>query len=455
MFFPGDERLDTIVAPATAQAPGHRAVVRVAGPEAISVARAVFEPLAPDPPGAWVFEGQLRLPPLVLAAQAWVFRAPRSYTGDDTIELHLVSSPPIVQRLLEQLCAAGARLARPGEFSRRAFLAGRLDLAQLEAVATLSTSASRAQVRAAAARLRGALRRRLDTLRETLLGLLAELEAALDFADQDLDRELLAEAQLGARLRALEDELGALLASEARHDRRGVVPQVVLHGAPNAGKSSLFNALCGERRAIVSPLAGTTRDAVRAEIELAGGLRVELCDPAGIEAGTGGEGIDAQAQRRAAALAAHADLVLQIFDASAEAPPAGPAPPAGATVLSVLNKIDLGLAPWAGRVADALAVSARTGAGLGRLRAAMAQRLIADDEAGERLTFDPNARHRVALQRAAGGVAAARAVLERAQPAELAAIELRTALDAIGEVCGESVADDVLDRIFSRFCIGK
>lgn len=439
-------------------------MVRISGPRAFACAGALFAPPSGALPvqGGRRVVGQLTLPGWPPApAAAWTFRAPRSYTGDHVVELVLPGSPPLVAALCAALEASGARLARPGELTRRAFLAGKLDLTQVEAVLALTTSEDERETRAALRALEGGLAARVDAHKEALLLLLAHLEAAIDFSEEELD--LRADAALIADLVAVEEGLAAL--GRVR-GRTGSTPRVVLRGAANAGKSTLLNALCGRAAALVSDQAGTTRDVLAATWTLPGGTPVQLLDTAGLEGP--GTAIDRAAGALAHEAAAGADLVLFLIDGRellATPPPAWEACPAPRRL--VLTKGDLAAggawsAPaWAAATApspsaaDALVVSARTGAGLADLAAAVEHDLGRGAAVGGDLLA--SVRQAELLARAGAALVRARAALGGgdAARAELAALEVREALDALGALTGEVGTEDVLDRLFSRFCVGK
>ncbi|HYE99296.1 MAG TPA: GTPase [Planctomycetota bacterium] len=406
---PSSAEPDTIVAPATPSGGGLRAVVRVGGPRAVELAGAR--------PGAVVF------------------RAPRSYTREDLVEIHLPASPPLVDRLVRDLLEAGARPARPGEFTLRAFLHGRLDLAQAEAVERLVAAEDEAERRAALRQLEGEFSRRLGAVEQACLDLAADAEAALDFSEEDI--EIVTTADAGARAGAALRDLRALIADTAARPARDGRPVVVLHGRPNAGKSTLFNALAGQD-AIVSPTAGTTRDLLEADADL--GVPVRLVDAAGVAEGQ--TGLDAEGARRARDAAASADLVLFVVD------PSDPAErPRGWPCVVVESKADLhpGPAP-----PGALRVSARTGEGLAALRRAVGAAL---DAGVSTAAFSVSARQRALLREAEEALA--RVPGAAAAGLELAALELRSALAALGAVTGRDVGEELLDRVFSRFCLGK
>jgi tRNA modification GTPase len=386
-------------------------VVRLTGPRAREIAR--------DVPGAVVR------------------RAPRSFTREDLVEIHLPGSAPLVDALLARLVALGARPARPGEFTLRAFLNGRIDLAQAEAVERLVAAEDAEERRAALAQLEGEMSGRLARIEEGLLDLRADVEASIDFAGEDI--EIVSEAAARGRASALLAELRALRADCSLSRTRDERPTVALYGPPNAGKSTLFNALAGAD-ALVSPMAGTTRDVLAADLDL--GVPARLLDSAGVRPSPDGE-LEAEGARRAKAAMEAADLVLLVADASDRAAASPPLPP-GVPFLLVLNKTDLADAGAAGGIA----VSAKTGAGLAELRAAIRRRLAGGPAGG---------RFRVSLRQQAA-LADAEAALDRAlaaSGAEFAALDLRAAVAALGAVSGRDVGEELLDRIFSRFCLGK
>ena len=361
---------------------------------------------------------------------------PASYTGEDSAELHLHGGRAVVAAVADALAAAGARPAEPGEFTRRAFLNGKLDLVAAEAVADLVAAETEAQRRQALRQLEGALGDLYRSWSARLLALMAGEEALIDFPDEDLPPALAAAA--AAERAALAADIAAHLADSHRGERlrEGLVFAVT--GPPNVGKSSLVNALAGRDVAIVSALPGTTRDALETRLIL-GGVPVTLVDTAGLRETA--DPIEAEGVRRARAHAAAADLVLALSEAGSPAPARehGSVP-----VLAIATKTDLGGAVPPG----ALGVSAATGAGLAALRARLAA-------AAERLTQAAGpapltrTRHRAALTDAL-------AALERVAPLpELRAEDLRQAVRALGRITGAVAVEDVLDRIFSAFCIGK
>lgn len=431
---------DTIVAVSSAPGPGARAIVRVSGPRAREVVAAVF--VGSAAPGRFA-RGALRLSGVhsPLPATLYFFAGPRSYTGQDVAELHTISSPPLVERLVADLLSAGARSARAGEFTLRAFLAGKKDLTQAEAVHAVIEAGSETDLRAALAQMAGGVSRPLDALREDLLNLLADTEAALDFADEDIEFVTAAETvrRLGAAVSQLE-------AAERQLDDRtvsGRPVRVALVGAPNAGKSSLFNALAGGA-ALVSDVPGTTRDYLTRPLAL-DGISAELIDTAGWQ--HAGDTIEEQAQRLGSEQAARADVLLWCDEEGTFAEPEAERLRAtGAAVLTVRTKCDSAPGP------KPLSCSVVAPDGLRALRAALAEAV----RALARAALAPSqSRCRAHVRAAREQLAGAREQAARGEPPELLALNLRGALDALGELTGAVYTNDLLDRIFSRFCIGK
>jgi tRNA modification GTPase len=439
---------DTIVAIASPPGRGARGVVRLSGPRALELARSLVPVATAE--GFRRLEAPLALPgwPPVPAA-LWVFVAPRSYTGEDGAELHVPGSPPLLAAIVRALESRGARAASPGEFTRRAFLSGRLDLAQAEAVLALTSAEADGEARAAARALEGGLARAIDAQKTAILDALAHVEATIDFPEEDLPGLAPAE-RLAAQAAAASQGLAALEGRSLGTRVARSEARVVIAGAANAGKSTLLNALAGREAAIVSPEAGTTRDPVSARIDV-GGVSVSVLDTAGEKVAAGA--IEREALALSRELVATADLVVWVADASREAASdlrlrlSALAPRAS---LLVGNKVDLAPAP----AGFDLLVSATTGRGLPALRDAIARALEREGLATDLVQTERQsrlvARARDALDRAA-------ALLRSAEPArlELAACDLRLALGALGELTGAVATDDVLDRIFGEFCVGK
>ncbi|HEX4854276.1 tRNA uridine-5-carboxymethylaminomethyl(34) synthesis GTPase MnmE [Arenimonas sp.] len=377
------------------------------------------------------------------------FPGPQSYTGEDVLELQGHGSPVLLGQLLRRCLALGARPARPGEFTERAFLEGRLDLAQAEAVADLVSAGSEAAARAARRSLEGEFSRRVDTVVEGLTGLRVWIEAALDFPDEEID--FLAAPELQEKLQRVAGQLDALRTAAERGRRLVDGLHVVIAGAPNAGKSSLLNALAGEDRAIVTDVPGTTRDLLRERIRI-DGIELTLVDTAGLRDAP--DVVEREGIRRAREELAKADLVLAVVDATATGTDALPLP-AGVPVLWLHSKADLlDTVPAPATRADGrhLWLSARSGAGFDALRAALREAAGLGD--GAEGSFSARARHVDALRRGAEALARAAAQLHHGA-GELAAEELRQAQDALGEITGRVDADGLLGRIFADFCIGK
>lgn len=438
----------TIVAIASPPGGGARGVVRVSGPGTFALLEALALSLQGDGRGFVRREAILRLvewPPVACAL--WVFKTPRSYTGEDACELHLPGSPPLLNAVVRALVAAGARPAAPGEFTRRAFLNGRIDLARAEAVLALTNAEADGEARAAARALLGGLARAIDGAKSLVLDALAHVEATIDFPEEDLPG-LASDSAIASRVERAQALLEALEGrSFATRVPRGE-PVVVLAGAANAGKSTLLNALARREAALVSPRAGTTRDAVVAEVELSPGLRVRFVDTAGDKEAEGS--IEREALARSRELAASADLVVFVVDLSAP----GGAPPEGALVVG--NKCDLatGESHDDASARPELRVSATTGAGMEELAATIAGRLERAELSSDLVQTERQAR---LVARARERLGAASALLRSSEPAklELSAVDLRAVLAALGELTGAVATDDLLDRIFGEFCIGK
>ena len=441
---PRDDELgrETIAAIATPAGRGGIGVVRVSGPDAAHIAAAVIGKLPPprqasscsfyDARGECIDRGV-----------ALYFPAPRSYTGEAVLELQGHGGPFVMQTLLAACVDAGARLAEPGEFTRRAFLEGKLDLAQAEAVADLIDASSREAARSALRSLSGEFSSTIRAVVAQLIELRTLVEAMLDFPEEEIDALHLDDAS--ARLGSLRAALRDILAKSRQGSLLRTGIHVVIAGCPNVGKSSLLNRLAGEERAIVTPIAGTTRDALREPIEI-DGVPIVLVDTAGLRASTDEvERLGIQRTRRELERAA---VVLEVLEAGrAEQPREFFA--AGATRIPVYNKSDLapGFVP---AEAGAVVISAKTGAGLEGLRKAILEAAgwISTGES----VFLARERHIKALERAQAHAEAASGALRQW---EFLAEELRLAQQALGSITGEFTAEDLLGEIFSRFCIGK
>jgi tRNA modification GTPase len=440
---------DTIAAIATANGAGGIGIVRLSGPRARPIAETLCaKPLSArrvhyanfrDGAGATIDDGV-----------ALYFAAPASYTGEDVVELQAHGSPALLRQLLARCCELGARMARAGEYSERAFRNGKLDLAQAEAVADLIAAGDVRAAQAARRALDGEFSRRVDALAAQLLALRVQVEALIDFSDEPIEPS--DALQLRTQLERVRDALLELLVAAQRGQKLRDGLHAVIVGPPNVGKSSLLNALAGSERAIVTDIAGTTRDLLR-EVVRSDGVELTLVDTAGLR--EGGDAIEREGMRRARAEVAKADLVLVMLDA--RDPDAGRRAVADAIAdgpqrLWLHNKADL-VATGADVPGDALLVSAKSGLGLDALHARLRQAAQGDSEAGAG-TFTARARQVDALRRAGGDLDAAADALQR-DALDLAAEALRCAHDALGEITGRVVPDALLGHIFSTFCIGK
>ncbi len=441
---------DTIAAIATPLGVGAVSLLRVSGPGAEALAEAVFRGRAGGLRPRVQHFGQI-----VDAAGAKVddvlltfFPGPGSYTGEPVVEIGCHGGVLVTRRVLGRLLEAGARLAEPGEFTRRAFLNGRMDLTQAEAVMDLINARTDLALRAAADQLEGRLGERVGAVRELLLDLLAHVEAYIDFPEEDIDPET--GAALLVRLDSARGIIAELLATagQGRILREGV--RTVIYGRPNVGKSSLLNRLLGVERAIVSATPGTTRDTIEEVINLRG-LPLRLVDTAGVRATA--DALEEEGIARTRRNVEQADLVLHVVDASAPPEPEDAAF-ADARALLVLNKVDLGVHPgW--EAASGVRLSCASGSGLEALGEAIFERAMGGGPALGDAIVAINARHQACLRRAATDADAARAALEAGLSSELVAVDLRAALDAIGEIVGRADTEEVLGRIFATFCLGK
>ena len=432
---------DTIVALASAAGHGARAIIRLSGNAAAQIAHAVMPSFEPDRSvGRQWRQVAITLPGVhsPLPADIYYWLAPKTYTGQDLVEIHTISSPPLVRLLIAECLNAGARAAQPGEFTMRAFLAGKLDLTRAEAVRGVIEATSRDQLQEALTQLAGGLAHPLHDLREELLDLLADVEAGLDFADEDIqfvDRTAL--------LTRITKGLAFITLVRKQMEQRALGHRpfrVVIAGPPNAGKSSLFNVLVGQSRALVSDVAGTTRDWLEATLTI-DDVKVQLVDTAGL--GEADNAIDRQAQQSGGAQTKQADLVLWCWPPGERGEPTH----TGGAALHLATKCDLGPTH-----AGLFAVSAVAGSGLDKLRQALAQ--FATDGSGDALSRSlSRCRHHVdaCLLHLRQGH---RLVLDE-EPPELLALELRLALEELGAMVGAVYTDDLLDRVFSRFCVGK
>ncbi len=457
---PSTKQEETIVARATAAGPGAIGIIRLSGGDARTIAAASLEvPLealgARRPKLGAFHDGQGQAVDQVLVT--W-FPGPHSYTGEDVVEISCHGSPFVCRTILEACVSRGARVAEPGEFTRRAFRAGKLDLVQAEGVRDLVASQTRFQAAMARQQLEGRLARELQPLRDALVGVMAHLETSLEFVEEDVNPE--SRRSLDGRLEWVEGELERLVreGEAARVIREGAV--VVLAGRTNAGKSSIFNKLLKSERAMVTEIPGTTRDALREWLDM-GGLAVCLIDTAGIRSAK--DPLEVEGMNRSRRHAGEADLVLFVVDAGAgfgredeEAFEAVREVP----FVVVVNKTDLAAAPGipetvTRRARGSVEICALSGANLDLLAETIRGVVVREGAFEQEPPLVTNLRQSRCLGQARQEVAGARASLEQGWSEEFACDDLRRALGSLGELTGETTTEDLLERIFSTFCIGK
>jgi len=464
---------DTIAAIGSPPAPCARIIVRLSGPQSHPIAHGLLDcaqtPVSEVLRGAGADAGQPgsleyvragvgeQFPPfsaqlatlhfnhLLFPAWIYAFQSPRSYTGEDAIEFHLPGSPVLAKLLLDELYRQGARPAEPGEFTARAFFNGKLSLTQAEGVAATIAAGNEAALAAERQLLAGELARRLAPIAESLAQTLALIEVGIDFSEEDVT--FLASDEVAERIQDADESLADLLDQSNRFEQLTHEPKIVFAGRPNAGKSSLINALAGHARAVVSSVAGTTRDVLTATVDLPHG-RVQLTDIAGLEADATGE-IDRQMQRRAADAIASADYLICVQDCMDSA---GQIELPRKPDFMILTKTDLFPDVHPGlRESGAIRVSSKTGEGLDSLRHALDHLVFGGNTAA---ALALNRRHLLAIQSAREALS--RAATRTAENApELVAMDLRDVLDSLGGVVGQVTPDDILGKVFSAFCIGK
>lgn len=459
------DEADTIVAIATPPGVGGIAVIRLSGPQAIALAQRVFVQsngsavshfVSHRVQYGFVVDAQgLRVDEVMLC----VMCQPRSYTREDVAEISCHGGPLASQRVLDVVLAQGARVAEPGEFTKRAFLNGRLDLAQAEAVIDVINARTVASQHAALSQLAGALSQRLREFREELLQVSVYLEAGIDFPEEDLD--LVPVSELRARLETLAFRLTQLLETfrRGRVVREGLVVAIV--GRPNVGKSSLLNALLGRDRAIVSPHPGTTRDTIEDALDIQGVL-VRIIDTAGMRTAT--DAIEQEGVRRAREAVQQAELLIVVLDGTTALTAEDVlvlTDTAHKPRLLVRNKCDLpaqwSLQDLAPLVPETilLDVSALQEQGLQALEGAIVQQALGHEPLAQDEVFLTRVRHRQGIATALQNVRAAEQGLQQGIPLEFVAFEVTEAMEHIADVLGEKCSEEVLDRIFSSFCIGK
>lgn len=448
---------------ATPMGEGGVAIVRISGPESERIAGEIFC-RSGGQTGALrshtLHFGTIREPKtgeVLDQVLLTIMRKPHSYTGEDVVEVHCHGGAYLVRRILELILARGARHAEPGEFTKRAFLNGRMDLAQAEAILDLVRARTDQGMKLAVRQMRGELSRWVGELREQLIDILVQIEAAIDFPEEEI--ELLEREEVAAKIKALGEKIGELVKSYewGRLFREGA--RVCIAGRPNVGKSSLLNALLGEERVIVTPVPGTTRDVIEESVNL-GGLPVVLWDTAGIrETQDQVEriGVDFSLRRLE-----QADAVVVVVDGSSPLTPEDRlilSAASGKKGLVVVNKSDLDQEIDLDEVAAAapgknlLSVSARVGHGLEEFKQALRELLLG--ASGEPPIVVSNLRHKAALERAEESLSGAREALLAALPPEIVAVELQEVKDALEEVIGLVRSDEILEHIFANFCIGK
>lgn len=453
---------DTIAAIATPLGEAGLAVIRISGPRALAVADRCFVPAgqhSPVPSAApshtlhfgHIVRGGERVDEAMVA----VMRAPRTFTCEDVVEISCHGGLLPAKMVLDTVLEQGARLAHPGEFTRRAFLHGRIDLAQAEAVADLIHSRTELALRAANEQLAGKLSQRIQQLRDGMMRTLAHVEAHIDFPEEDIEPDT--REQLLTRLAEGAAFLDQLLrtAGEGQVLRRGI--RAVIVGRPNAGKSSLLNQLLGRDRAIVSTIPGTTRDTIE-ETANVRGLPVVFIDTAGLRDAR--DEIEAEGVRRSRQTVSQAELIVHVMDGSEPITPADEhflAETAARKRVIVRNKSDLPsqLSLPAIPCVQVVAVCSLTGQGIEALKDAIRNLAWSGEIRAEMLEVMINSRHQEALQRARAATLRAAEALRAEATLELVAADLHTAVNAVGEIVGQTTTEDLLDRIFSQFCIGK
>jgi tRNA modification GTPase len=431
---------DTIAAISSAIGPAARIVVRMTGPQSLDITSR----LCPNELFEAASAKKVTLNFASLNCPAWIytFRAPASYTGEDLIEFHLPGNPLLAKMFLNHLLSIGTRPAEPGEFTARAYLSGKMDLTAAEGVAATIAAANQEQLDAARQLLAGELANRLTPMMQSLADTLGLVEVGIDFSEEDVT--FLLTDELRTRVESADRDLAQLLDDSDRFEELVHEPRIVLIGRPNAGKSTLINALANQPRAVISPIAGTTRDVLSAALDLPHG-RIQLIDIAGLD-DQPDDSIQEQAQQHAKRAIESAQYVALVQDVTDNRPaPSLPRP----ADLTIFTKSDLKNRP---HTPGEILVSAHNGMGLTELRTALDSLAFGTVRTGARLAL--NSRHVSAVTQARSALSNL-LTHESNIPVEVVAMELREALDALGQVLGNISPDDVLGRIFSRFCIGK
>lgn len=446
-------RNDTIAAIATATGAAAVGLLRISGPDALVIVDRMTNGTA-----SRCAERNAKLcvvtsddGQIIDEVLLTVFHAPRSYTGETVCEIAGHGGILVMRALLERSLACGARLADPGEFTQQAFFNGKLDLTQAEGIMDLISAQTHFALRAAHEQREGKLGKRTETLRDEILECLAHVEAYIDFPEEDISPQV--GSQLSAQLRDIRQSIEELLATADRGRilRDGI--RTVIFGAPNTGKSSLLNCLLGYERAIVSDIAGTTRDTIEERVNV-GGVMLRLIDTAGIREHTNDQ-IEIEGMRRSSHQRETADLALAVFDASIPCPSELPVPASPHQhLIIILNKCDMGMHPSWEKFCT-VRISCINGEGLPELEKTISNLVIHSTiDSGDSLVAI-NARHQNCLRRAEESLESALAQLAQSTELEIVSLDLRSAMDALGEIAGKIDSDDVLGVIFSRFCIGK
>lgn len=444
---------NTIAAIATPVGNGGIAIIRISGDEAARIAERVFKgktPVSGAEPYKMqygsVFDGSGKL---IDKALCVYMKSPHSFTGEDTVEIHCHGGYISARKVLDAVLSAGATLASPGEFSKRAFLNGKMDLAQAEAVCDLITARTDEAYSEAVNRLDGALSKEIDSIRDVILDICAQLLVSVDYPEEDID--FIKRGEFSDMIKKTEETLTSLIktADAGFYLKNGIF--CVIAGKPNAGKSSLLNALCGREKAIVTDIPGTTRDAVEEYVSI-GGIEVHLCDTAGIRAAGGIEGMGIE---KSYENIEKADICIALVDGSNFTKE-------DEEIINLVkdkkhivavNKTDLGETAF--KPPGAISISAKTGSGIDGLKD-MIVKLATD---GATYSTDramlTNIRQKEACQRAKEAICAAVETLDGGFPADLAVSDLENAASALGEITGLTVSEEIIDKIFSKFCLGK
>jgi tRNA modification GTPase len=455
---------DTIAAPATPYGVGGIGIIRVSGPEAETIGLNLFRPKRA--PSKYIshhlYHGDIIAPETEAVLDEVLFtvmRKPRSYTGEDTVEIHCHGGPAVMDAVLKAVLASGARPAEPGEFTKRAFFNNRLDLSQAEAVIHLIHGKTQRGITLALSHLKGGLSQAVQSLRSTLIDVSSHIEMTIDFTEEEIEPS--SPPSLTGMIQQVIDDITGILATYREGKIAGSGLTVVITGKPNVGKSSLLNRMLGEQRAIITPIPGTTRDFIEGNV-LIRGIPVTLIDTAGIRNGT--DIIEQEGIRLVWEKASTADVIIMLLDGSAELTAEDLEiieRNRGKESLVVINKSDLPQRLDDREVEAIISrkpfhISAKHGDGLAELTERLygiATKALEND--GQSDVVLMNLRHKRAFEKALEHLRNARSALAQGMSPEFSALDIRDALDALGEIIGETTAEDVLERIFSTFCIGK